>query len=105
MPKFSWRAGLLFGLGATPIALLLALFSAGAGHGDYVLARVLYPIPMLATLLTNDTITSLSVGLAGAQFPACGAFVAPGGRARWLALGIIHGVAIATAFSGVLDYF
>ena len=68
------------------------------------MARVLYLIPMLATLLTNDTITSLSVGLAGAQFPAYGAFVA-GGRARWLALGIIHGVAIATAFSGVLDYF
>jgi hypothetical protein len=85
--------------------LLLALFSAGSGHGDYVLARILYPIPMLATLLTNDTITGLSVGLALLQFPAYGAFVAPGSLARWLALGILHAVAIAAAFSGLLDYF
>ncbi|TPL75506.1 MULTISPECIES: hypothetical protein [unclassified Mesorhizobium] len=105
MPRFSWRAGLVFGMCATPIALLLALFSAGSGHGDWVLARALYPIPMLATLLTNNTVTSLSVGLALAQFPAYGAFVAPGGSIRWLALGLVHLVAIAAAFSGVLGYF
>ncbi|RVD73653.1 MAG: hypothetical protein E5Y89_18470 [Mesorhizobium sp.] len=83
----------------------MALFSAGAGHGDYVLARLLYPMPMLATLLTNNTITSVSVVLAVAQFPAYGAFAAPGGRTRWLSLGILHTVAIAAAFSGLLDYF
>ncbi|AGB46496.1 hypothetical protein LB516_17845 [Mesorhizobium sp. CO1-1-7] len=105
LPKFSWQAGLLFGLCATPVAFLLALFSAGAGHGDYVLARILYPIPMLATLLTDNTITGLSLGLAVAQFPAYGAFVAQAGRAGWLALGLVHVIAIATAFSGVLDYF
>jgi hypothetical protein len=104
LTKFESRAGLLIGLCFTPIALLLALFSAGAGHGDYVLARLLYPIPMLATLLTNNTITGLSVGLAGVQFPAYGAFAAPGGI-RWLSLGILHAVAIAAAFSGLLDYF
>ena len=102
LPKFSSRAGLLVGLCATPIALLLALLSAG---GDYVLARLLYPIPMLVTLLTNNTITSLSVGLAVAQFPAYGVFAASGGLIRWLALGIIHAVAIAAAFSWLLDYF
>ncbi|ESY35285.1 hypothetical protein X747_28110 [Mesorhizobium sp. LNJC384A00] len=59
-PKFSSRAGFLVGLGVTPVAFFLALYSAGAGHGDYVLARLLYPVPMLATLLTNTTITSLS---------------------------------------------
>lgn len=105
LTKFSSRAGLLIGLCFTPIALLLALFSAGAGHGDYVLARLLYPIPMLATLLTNNTITGLSVGLAVVQFPAYGAFAAPGGGIRWLSLGILHAVAIAAAFSGLLDYF
>ena len=105
LPKFSSRAGLLVGLCATPIALLLALLSGGAGHGDYVPARLLYPIPMLVTLLTNNTITSLSVGLAVAQFPAYGVFAASGGRIRWLALGIIHAVAIAAAFSWLLDYF
>lgn len=105
MPKFSWRAGLIFGLSATPVALLLALFSAGSGHGDYVLARALYPIPMLVTLLTHNTITGLSVVMAVAQFPAYGVIVAPGGRTRWLALGFVHVVATAAAFSGVLDYF
>lgn len=105
MPKFSWRAGLIFGLCATPVALALALFSAGSGHGHWVLARTLYPIPMLVTLLTDKTVTSLSVGLAVVQFPAYGAFAAPGGSIRWLALVLIHVAAIAAALSGVLDYF
>lgn len=68
-PKFSSRAGFLVGLGITPVAFFLALYSAGAGHGDYGLAR---PVPMLATLLTNTTITGLSIGLAALQFPAYG---------------------------------
>ena len=104
-PKFSSRAGFLVGLGVTPIAFFLALYSAGAGHGDYVLARLLYPIPMLATLLTDTTITGLSVGLAALQFPAYGAFVARGGRFRWLALGVFHLAAIVAAFSGALESF
>jgi hypothetical protein len=105
MPRFSWQAGLIFGLCATPVALLLALFSAGSGHGHWVLARALYPIPMLVTLLTDKTVTSLSVGLAVAQFPAYGAFAAPGGSIRWLVLGLVHAIAVAAAFSGVLGYF
>ena len=60
---------------------------------------------MLVTLLTDKTVTSLSVGLALVQLPAYGAFVAPGGRIRWLALGLAHLVAVAAAFSGLLDYF
>jgi len=105
LPKFSSRAGFLVGLGITPIAFFLALYSAGSGHGDYVLARLLYPVPMLATLLTDTTITGLSIGLAALQFPAYGAFVARGGRFRWLALGVFHGVAIVAAFSGALASF
>ena len=104
-PKFSSRAGFLVGLGVTPIAFFLALYSAGSGHGDYVLARLLYPVPMLATLLTDTTITGLSIGLAALQLPAYGAFVARGGRFRWLALGVFHGVATVAAFSGALASF
>ncbi|WP_189375219.1 MULTISPECIES: hypothetical protein [unclassified Mesorhizobium] len=55
--------------------------------------------------MTNNTITSVSVVLAVAQFPAYGAFADPGGRIRWLSLGILHTVVIAAAFSGLLDYF
>ncbi|CAN7526167.1 hypothetical protein [Mesorhizobium caraganae] len=100
LPKFSSRAGFLVGLGITPIAFFLALYSAGAGHGDNVLARLLYPIPMLATLLTNTTITGLSIGLAALQFPAYGVFVARGERFWWPALGVFHLAAIVAAFSG-----
>ena len=105
LPKFSSRAGFLVGLGITPIAFFLALYSAGAGHGDYVLARLLYPVPMLATLLTDTTITGLSIGLAALQFPAYGAFVAGASSSRGLALGVFHLVAIAAAFSGALASF
>ncbi|MES0024979.1 MULTISPECIES: hypothetical protein [unclassified Mesorhizobium] len=99
-PKFSSRAGFLVGLGITPVAFFLALYSAGAGHGDYGLARLLYPVPMLATLLTNTTITGRC-----AAVPAYGAFVAGAGGSRWLALGVFHLVAIAAAFSGLLESF
>ena len=105
LPKFSSRAGFLVGLGITPIAFFLALYSAGSGHGDYVLARLLYPVPMLATLLTDTTITGLSIGLAALQFPLYGAFVAGSGRFRWLGLGVFHGVATVAAFSGALASF
>ncbi|MER9316620.1 hypothetical protein NKI31_14125 [Mesorhizobium sp. M0659] len=104
-PRFSSRAGFLVGLGITRVAFFLTLYSAGAGHGDYGLARLLYPVPMLATLLTNTTITGLSIGLAALQFPAYGAFVAGAGGSRWLALGVFHLVAIAAAFSGLLESF
>jgi hypothetical protein len=60
---------------------------------------------MPVTLLTDKTVTSLSVVLALVQFPAYGAFAAQGGNIRWLTLVLVHVAAIAAAFGGVLDYF
>lgn len=43
----SSKIGTIVGVTLTPFLAILALFSAGAGHGDYFLARIFYPLPML----------------------------------------------------------
>jgi hypothetical protein len=58
-------------LAATPICLLLGFASGGAGHGDYVIARILFPFTMLAAVLLGS-ITAPFVLLAVAQFPIYG---------------------------------
>ena len=40
----------------TPVALLMGIGSAGAGHGDYLLAIILFPYTLLSTLVF-DSIT------------------------------------------------
>jgi len=64
-------AGLLAGVLLTPLALLLAASSAGAGHGDYVVARALFPFSILSTHLTGS-LTIVGVALACAQYPLYG---------------------------------
>lgn len=55
----------------TPVALFLAVVSAGSGHGDYLWARILFPYTMLLTL-RFDTITGPLTWLAIVQFPSYG---------------------------------
>jgi hypothetical protein len=38
---------------ATPVFCLIALFSAGMGHGDYLLAMLLFPFTLLATVFVQ----------------------------------------------------
>lgn len=75
-------AGTLIGL----VAFVIAIVSAGAGHGDYVGARALFPIPMLLTLLQGNSIGPLSMVLAMIQFPLYGAFLSAVARERATAL-------------------
>jgi hypothetical protein len=56
---------------ATPICLLMGIGSAGAGHGDYFLARILFPFTMLSAIIF-DSITIPFLALAVAQFPIYG---------------------------------
>lgn len=63
------RAGLLYGAVVTLPALLEAIFSAGFGHGDYGAMRLLYPVPMALTLLTDDSITPTLFFMMVGQFP------------------------------------
>jgi hypothetical protein len=56
---------------ATPLALLVGLFSAGAGHGDYFWVKIFFPYTMLSTIPFHS-ITSPFLVLAVAQFPLYG---------------------------------
>src|SRR5260370_32520714 len=60
---FGWY-GLFVGVGLTPVLSLFAIASGGAGHGHYVLARVIFPYTMLLIRLANDEITPPLLALA-----------------------------------------
>jgi len=86
----------------TPIALLLGIGSGGAGHGDYLWARVLFPYTMLSAFLFG-AITVTFILLAVAQFPLYGAglgYARGGGRLARLAiiLLLVHAAAAAGVF-------
>ena len=81
----------------TPIALLLGVGSAGAGHGDYRLAMMLFPYTMLSTFVF-DSITVPFIVLAIVQFPLYGiALGYANQRGRFLRvailLSVVHGLA------------
>lgn len=101
------RGWALAGLALSIPALILAMLSSGAGHGDYAFARALFPVPMLLTF--NDTINILSLITALVQFPLYG-WIAGRAMARqdFRLLGVVltlHGLAVAACFSGVLPNF
>jgi hypothetical protein len=53
----------------TPLAILIGLWSAGAGHGDYVWARIVYPVPSLAIrLLVPELVADVSLAVGLFQF-------------------------------------
>ena len=86
----------------TPIALVFGLFSAGGGHGNYVLARILFPWTMLSTAST-DSITDPFFALAVAQFPIYGVALAVAslaGRERHasILLAIVHIIGVILSF-------
>ena len=88
-------------------ALLAAFASAGAGHGDYVMTRALFPVPMLLTL--GSTIGPLSLGLGFVQFPFYGGLLGwTLVRKNYLPLvlvGSLHLLATIVCFSGALSNF
>ena len=101
--------GLVSGLLIAAPALWTAILSGGAGHGQYLAARALFPIPMLLTLLQNEQIGPVSIVAALAQFPAYGAFVGWANlrerRVPLIALALAHVAAAAACFAGTLPNF
>lgn len=66
--------GLLSGIALTVPACLIAFASSGAGHGDYFLFKLVFPITMLSTRLFGSiTAPFILIGLA--QFPLYGYLV------------------------------
>jgi len=103
--------GAAIGVLVTPVAIVLALFSAGAGHGHYEFAKLFFPYSMLLTLSTHNTITAPLILLAFLQFPLYGAII---GLATWrktvacavgLVIVVFHAAAVERCFSGGIPYF
>ena len=101
--------GALCGAFLTLPALLLAFISAGAGHGHYTFARLLFPIPMLATLLTNNQISNTLIVAAILQFPFYGLIVGFGiGRRKMLpvvAVVFAHVAGVVGCFLNLIPNF
>jgi hypothetical protein len=87
----------------TPICLFLAVISAGAGHGGYLAAKILFPVTMLSTFLFHS-ITAPFILLAVVQFPVYGVILGVAGTQRRLlttalVLLAIHAVAVASIYA------
>jgi hypothetical protein len=94
---------------ATPLLLLAAIASAGAGHGSYLLAKILFPFTMLSTLVFGSIIAP-AIGFAVLQFPFYGfilgrANVKGSLRTRAAVLLLIHVLAVTACFMLVGDNF
>ena len=80
----------------TPFALWIGLVSAGAGHGNYILAILLFPFTLLATILIEHPAPSSYdtwlIGSAMVQFPVYGLIFSLVGRRKLVAiiLGGLH---------------
>jgi hypothetical protein len=73
--------GLLVGIAIEVPAMLLAILSGGAGHGDYLLARALFPLPMLLTLLGPAALPIIWIGCT-LQWPLYGVLIGRSARER-----------------------
>jgi hypothetical protein len=93
--------GIIYGVLVTPPALFLAMLSTGAGHGDYLAARLLFPAPMLTTHLFGQ-ISAPALLLAIVQFPVYGFLIGAScesGRSKlWLAVIAYHSGMLALLF-------
>jgi hypothetical protein len=101
--------GAVLGAALTAPALMLAVGSAGAGHGAYVAARWLYPWPMLSSLATDDRLSDFAIVAAVLQFPVMGVWLGLRWRRdRWRVLGVLVAlqlVGVVLAFAGLLPNF
>jgi len=101
-------SGAGFGCLITAPAIFAAVMSAGAGHGTYIAARVLFPFSLLLTRL-EGSIGPFAVGVGVLQFTIYGALVgravALGARAPLLLITVAHLVAVLACFSGLLPAF
>jgi hypothetical protein len=109
--KSAWKAaviGFAFGSSFALPALVLAVMSSGAGHGDYFAARLLYPVSILLTLVEGRIgVVSMAVGLL--QFPAYGVLLGwahvRGKHLPVAVVALVHLIAAMACFSGLVPDF
>lgn len=103
------RVGFAIGVLITVPAFIVALASGAAGHGHYVAARALFPIPLLLTPYEGDTIGPASIATGLLQFPIYGAVLGWSiARRNYLSGAVMiaaHVVAAIDCFSGALPNF
>lgn len=93
----------LFSIPIEIISLYLALLSTGAGHGNYLWAWVLFPLPMYLTTFAGS-ITPLLIVLAVLQFPIYGliaGFASTKGKLIHALVGMLafHALALAVPYA------
>ncbi len=66
------KVGVIIGAVVTPITIVLAVISGGAGHGDYLWARVFFP---LLTMVMLGGAGSFVVPFVFAQYPFYGWYI------------------------------
>jgi hypothetical protein len=93
----------------TPIFLYLGIVSGGAGHGNYLLAKILFPFTMLSTRAFGSIIAPFII-LAIIQFPLYGFILgAANVRRRFvpyaLAVLLAHSLAAIACFLVVGENF
>jgi|SRR5215831_19169597 len=103
-----WIPFVIF-FGLTPVMLFLGLTSAGAGHGDYFLAKILFPYTLASTAV-SDGIEQPFMWLAGIQYPVYGVVMGLANVRRKLTLAggilaVVHVLAVVGAFAFANRYF
>jgi hypothetical protein len=86
----------------TPLFLYLGIVSGGAGHGNYLLAKLLFPFTMLSTRVFGSIVAPFIL-LAIIQFPAYGFILGAANVRRTMflpAIGLLllHSVAVVSCF-------
>ena len=107
MRSFLQPFGLLLAL--TPVFLMVGFLSAGAGHGHYLFAKVLFPFTMLSTVFL-DSITLPFLLLALVQFPVYGFIMGLANvrghlRESTIAISIAHLFAVIACFAFIGENF
>ncbi|WP_269525990.1 hypothetical protein [Coraliomargarita parva] len=102
-------AGTLVGILVTPVALLLSIMSAGAGHGNYLAAKFLYPYSMVSTYFFESIMLPFVV-LAFVQYPVYGclfgrAYVAKKERFAAWSVCVLHVVCVVLLYFHPPLYF
>jgi len=103
--------GAITGLFVTFPAIVIAIMYADPVRGHYVFARILFPVPMLFTRLSANSIGLPTMLLVATQFSIYGACIGPFATSRRnlilivTAITIAHFIAIAICFSGALPMF
>jgi hypothetical protein len=101
--------GFVLGVLVAVPAVMAAVISGGAGHGDYFAARALFPAPMLLTLLEGDKVGAFSIVVGLLQFPIYGTLLGWSiARKNLVPLAVVilaHIIAASACFAGALPNF